>query len=416
MTKTRKVIYAFIALTIPFYFLAFITRGEVLSSLLFGAKNDTFADFIKPMFHWGGNPYTNGVECNYPALNVILLSLLRRFISPETIASVSKGMELRNWQDFWLIFAIYNVIIIWIISVSASNLMKNDKESFLVVMLALSLSFPVLFALERANLINLAFALTIFFISFYKDERKVVREVSLLALALAFALKIYPAIFGLLLIKDKRWKEAARTCVYAVVAFVAPFLAYGKESLFIFIRNLRNFSNDSLENGYAYNFSLSGIIRLIGRALGFEANSVFVVVILAIVVIMWLIMFSQTEAKWKEYMALSVIMIMIPNPSATYTLIFLIPAFICFCDSLSSRDGRDTGDKTDIVMGILLGILFAPLGLPLIRELSVGNYNMSWSYVLYYSFFIIILILGSIQGGKGITTLIKRVKTYEKQN
>ncbi len=104
MTKTRKGIYLFIVLTVPFYFLAFVTRGEVFKSLLFGCNTDTFADFIKPMFHWGGNPYLNGTECNYPAMNVLLLALFRRFISQGVFDGISKGVELRSYQEFWLLF------------------------------------------------------------------------------------------------------------------------------------------------------------------------------------------------------------------------------------------------------------------------------------------------------------------------
>ena len=42
--------------------------------------------------------------------------------------------------------------------------------------------------------------------------------------ALAAGLKLYPAIFGLLLLFDKKYKEAIRLVVYGILAVVIPFI------------------------------------------------------------------------------------------------------------------------------------------------------------------------------------------------
>ncbi len=408
MTKTRKGIYLFIVFTIPFYFLAFVTRGEVFKSLLFGCNTDTFADFIKPMFHWGGNPYLNGTGCNYPAMNVLLLAVFRRFIPQGIFDSISEGVELRSYQEFWLLFFLYNIFVFILISISISKLMKNDKKSFHALMFAMLISFPVLFAFDRGNIINLSFAFTIFFIAFRSDERNYLRELALISLAVAFSLKIYPAAFGLLLIKDKEWKATIRACVYGLILFLTPFLLYGKESIMVFIKNLVAFSENSIDNGYAYNFSFAGISKMFGKVIGHELNHAVIIMIIIIIVALCIVAFFNTHREWKRLLVLGSIMVIIPNPSSTYTLIFLIPALVCLADSLSEKEEAFCEYGLDIPIGLMFALMFIPIGLPVIDSLSAGNYIMSWSYVVYYFTFVCIVFMLALQGGLACKEVITR--------
>ena len=90
--------------------------------------------------------------------------------------------------------------------------------------LALLLSGVSLNAVERGNIILLAAGLCAFFLAGYRSARPVVRELAFVALAVAAALKIFPALFGLLLLFERRWKDALRLLLYGVVAAFLPFV------------------------------------------------------------------------------------------------------------------------------------------------------------------------------------------------
>ncbi len=275
-------------------------------------------------------------------------------------------------------------------------------------MFAILISFPVLFAFERGNLINLSFAFTAFFIAFRSDKRNYLREFALVSLGMAFSLKIYPAIFGLLLIKNKEWKRAIRASVYGLVLFLTPFLPYGAGSFTEFIKNLVTFSENSNDNGYAYNFSFIGISKMFGEVIGHDINHTIIVMIIIILVILSLIVFFSTHKEWKSLLVLGTIMIMLPNPSSTYTLIFLVPAIVCLADSLSRREKTYKEHGLDIPIGLLGAFMFIPVGLPIIDSLSFGNYIMSWSYVAYYAMFVCIVLLLSLQGGLTCKKILTR--------
>lgn len=78
------------------------------------------------------------------------------------------------------------------------------KERFLLCVSALA-SYPVFFAMACGNLSLLAAALVALFLLAYAQKRYALAAV---LLGIAAALKLYPALLGVLFLCDKRWKEA----------------------------------------------------------------------------------------------------------------------------------------------------------------------------------------------------------------
>ena len=99
-----------------------------------------------------------------------------------------------------------------------------DKRRRRLLALALAVSAPALFAFERGNIILLCAALCIWFLLGYRSPRPILRELSFIALAIAAALKVYPALLGLLLLRERRYREALRLAAYGAGAVFLPFL------------------------------------------------------------------------------------------------------------------------------------------------------------------------------------------------
>lgn len=89
---------------------------------------------------------------------------------------------------------------------------------------AIALSAPTVYAFERGNIILLAVTLCVLFLLGYQSPRPLLRELSFCALAMAAALKIYPALLGLLLLSQRRYRDALRLMLYGLAFVFLPFL------------------------------------------------------------------------------------------------------------------------------------------------------------------------------------------------
>ena len=117
---------------------------------------------------------------------------------------------------------------------------------------------PVLYSFDRGNIVWFCMAFLMVYIFTYDSKNKILREIGLISLAIATSIKIYPVVFGLMLIFDKRWAEAKRCIIYGVLIFFVPFLCFGGFSEFtVLLSNLTNASNflGSIGHGYRLNFS-----------------------------------------------------------------------------------------------------------------------------------------------------------------
>ena len=64
----------------------------------------------------------------------------------------------------------------------------------------------------------LAVAFLWLFLLFYKDENPIYRHLALIGLAISAALKVYPVIFGVVLLYERRWKDVVWAVLYGIIA------------------------------------------------------------------------------------------------------------------------------------------------------------------------------------------------------
>lgn len=90
--------------------------------------------------------------------------------------------------------------------------------------LILSVSMPVLYCLERGNLIVLSAAAVGLFLAWYRSVTPWRRMVAALALACAVCLKVSPVLLGVLYLRERDWKGLGWCALFASAAFVVPWL------------------------------------------------------------------------------------------------------------------------------------------------------------------------------------------------
>lgn len=380
----EKIITIFLCLICGFcalyYLVCFMTDGKYIISIFANDPHDTFMDYFNSLNNAKFDPYVD-MNSNYPALACLIYKFVFTII-PQELRD-GNGFNLRNIQMAMIPFILYNTIIIWFINllVRAKSTLSITNKSILTFLILISA--PFVFTIERGNLIFLSFALTLFFALFYDSDNKYIKELSFVALAIAAAIKIYPAIFGLLLVKRKKIKEALRLALYGIFAFVVPFFYYdGIKSLQIMIGALGYTSNLADEIGYGINVSLFNICKTLGAIFNSNIADGAISVLYVLVIGILVISFFAIDSRWKENLCLVMLLVLLPKTNYYYVMIFLLIPFVEYLNDVNETSG--TLDIKKIIYGIIYLVILVPWPLELIPMFSDKKFVVSYSMLLYY--------------------------------
>jgi len=200
------------------------------------------------------------------------------------------------------------------------------------------------------------------FLAYYKSDNKIKRELSLLALAAAAAIKIYPLVFLMLLFVNGRFSDIVKTVVYFLLLFFVPFLFFqgGFNNIGYFMRNMFFFSGNVIDYSKIKwdNYSMVTVLQFVSLFFKgsinsntiISANSILTVLFVVSVIVSSMII----KSDWKVYALLALCITAVPIISFIYTQVFFIPAFICFIKAKGKS-------KKDIWYFILFLIILLPL-------------------------------------------------------
>ena len=208
---------------------AVYTRGASIRESLFwnGVYSDHIMDFVNTLRDSRDFSWVWQRNVIYPPLSVLLMHFLSRLIPAPLINSrFVKRYLTQGSAALHTVYFAFAALCILLLGWALEKYMREKKISprryaaifFLIV------NFPVIYCLERGNLSLLAMTLCCIFIFFRNSESAKVREISYLCLAAAAGLKLFPALFGILLLYDKKFKAAARTVCYGIAAVLLPYL------------------------------------------------------------------------------------------------------------------------------------------------------------------------------------------------
>ncbi len=341
---------------IIFLLSAIVTHGSSLKSYLVPDVHDTFMDYFNMLSNmYYGDPYYN--HSNYPALCFIFWGIMFEALPTPIVPEYADGFYLRQNMAAMVGFII--VCILCVVTIYELIREKTDSEHLphrRLLAIVLVFCGPMIFCIERGNILLIAFALTLFFCCFYNSNDTKLRYASYVALSIAAGLKIYPALFGLLAIRGHNFKELCGFVVVGVLFFTIPFFAYGGfNSISDFLSGYIESSDLGRGQGLGYNHSMDSLVNSFLAIIG-KYNQYPSVIASAIGLLVGVVAYITSEELWKRVFSLAIICVWVPSFSYTYSLIlFIIPLLFYLCD-------RQINQKYTYT--VLFSIILSPLVTP----------------------------------------------------
>ena len=221
--------YLVISMILGMYYLCY-TGGECLKLILQEA-DFCFMDFFNHIYYVKEPQCVYDVNFNacFPPLAYMLYWLLSRMIPVDGLA-INDASSFTSYGI--LLFCIYHILMGILFYAVISGLLKSCGEKFcLLFTLLICVSNVFIFSVVwtgNAALLACIVLLKAFELRDREDKRS--RELALLLIAAAAGLKIYPALFGIFYLKEKRYREAVRLIIYGIVFFFVPFVFFRRRT------------------------------------------------------------------------------------------------------------------------------------------------------------------------------------------
>jgi hypothetical protein len=224
------------------------------------------------------------------------------------------------------------------------------------------LTYPIMFAMVTANFEGMLFIFLALFIILYRSGRV---ALSLPFLGLSIAMKFMPAVFLLLLLADKRYRETAYAILWTAFFTLLPLLIFHgglRDGLSPFLSNLRAsqamYFNLMVINrpGNHFGHSLLNSTRiLLGQtaALSPQFLNGYMAFALACFAGIAFYVWKVEKVYWKQVTLLACCFCLLPYTSTDYKLLhFYMPAYLFL--------NAEESDGLDFLYVALFGLLMIP--------------------------------------------------------
>ena len=252
-----------------------------------------------------------------------------------------------------------------------------------------------IFSVERANVIFIGAALINYYLVYYDHRDRTMRYLALTSLCLAAALKGFPALFGLLLLKERRYRDIAFCVILTLLLVFVPFLflEHGLDTIPQMIKN-------TAINSATYLHSLNclwGFHRvihmacLIGHVPEAAIDTIIVVarMIATVLVLLTIGLVLLEDRLSRQLLLIACAILLYPVNSGFYCGLYFFPVILIFF----SRG--ETTRRSDYVILLLLCMMICPLQLTLLHKdgtlfratpvLANAAVTLLWLYVLSLS-------------------------------
>lgn len=218
-------------------------------------------------------------------------------------------------------------------------------------------------------------------------------------------MKIFPAVLGIIYLKEKRFKEALRLYIYCCITILVPFIfAGGLEGIRKYLRNA-SLRNEYYKERFEYFKGLLAFFNINGILLS-------IMYFLFIALLIFLIIF--TKNKFREYVFIASFIAFVPNNAFLYMLLWFLIPLIYLLRNESIILTSTLMDKVNVFL--LANIFTIPTILGIITKFKMNYDDPYRTCVVSYIYFFAWLLL-SIQIILEIRAIVvnKEWQTIKKQ-
>lgn len=336
--------------------MALLTRGDSYLQTLFYADNSTNRDFFMDFFNSlrdskNANVFRRG-SVNTPLACAIFYLFSHMIPKNVTETTFSQRYAMQANQQAIVIYYVFIAICLVSFAFLMRAYLKGAKNKTLATVLSFMFLFfyPLFYCVERGNIVLLSMICTAFFVFFHDSEDKRIRVLSLIVFAFGAALKLYPVVFLLLLVKEKRYKDLLKALIAFLVFFFAPavFYHYGADIVYYF-KNIFEYGQTHKQGFSLTSVSLSSLVSLLTGNQALAEVAAHITGLLAAVAVF------LVPKDWQRYALLAYIVVNMRVVSSVYVLIFFLVPFLAF---LSARTEKR---KIDWLYLVLFCLLLLPL-------------------------------------------------------
>ena len=390
------------------FFILTAIKGSVLFDWLVidNNRDKEFLDFYRhvALSARGNDLYitTNSFWGCFPPLAYVIYRAIYEMGRPEGITGFT-GLEdqLLVSPYYRLLFLYYTIFTVLLFAYAVISHQKTGHYKRLIVCLLLSAPF-LGGGIERGNSVVLVTALLLLASKLKDEASQPKKEIALILIAICAGLKIYPAIFGLLYLKEKRYKEAGRLVIYGITFFFVPFIFFGGAKGFMYwLVHICAVSDFESPGKIEYIKGLTETLELLltGRTCPMTAT-----LAAGIFLLLMTILFIRSQDKYRSMFFLCCCMAFVPTNSYRYALCYLsIPLVLYLGEKGNETPGLMPGaELTSLAMVFSLPSLW---GLITNFRMNFGNLNEELTYAelcIYFFAYLstILIITNEIKNGQ----------------
>lgn len=317
------------------------TGGQVLHTVIPSHGADQFMDFFNHISYVRdpGKVYFASQHACFPPLVYVMYYLFSRILPQD--ATVMYNTEATSTHAL-LLYVVYCVLLAVCFYYSVCRMLRNRAMEFsLAAAVAVLVSDIFIFGVtQRGNSVMIVCILLMLALDLRESRHAWHRELALVLIAVAAGIKIYPAVFGLLYLMEKRWKEAGRLLLYGMICFFVPFLFFGgMEGMVQLLKNQAFVHSMTIERFGSVKMSWERMLSLLeGRFSGLPDLSWVGVFLTMLIFLFWIAGACFCRKTYERVMLLAGIMVVVPFWSGLYTQIYMCLPFMMFLRDQEKRE------------------------------------------------------------------------------
>ena len=317
-----------VLMLLVFIIVAVVTGGKSITNMFWVNRYETFSDYFDSIVYSSNNPYSIGVI--YPPLITVFYEIIGHFAIPFTDPSItSLSLALRNSQLGLMSYFVITLLTFYAVRRIVSKLSEGKNINAEALFLLLALSYPLLYTVERGNNVILAVVFCFIFLMCYKSENKVIRYLSYAALGVAAGIKIYPALFGLLILRDRKYREMLECMLTVALIFFLPFL-FTDGNPIMMVENILDYAVPESVAGFINLTQLTFAIFQTVLPHGTVVLMSNIVVLTVTFLSMIIILFDRGMKPWKVVALISFNIILGPGVGTQYLFVYVAIPLVYF--------------------------------------------------------------------------------------